>query len=183
MDSSRILRYEGRLDFGSLCARRIRAKFEIPAVVYGRGKDVLHIKVKENEFNKKFAKFTDNTVLILSDGKVEKCVFIKDVSENITKRLIYHVDFYEIDRDVEIERDVSIKFLGASIGVKEEGGTLDILKRKVKVRSLPLDLPEFVEVNLTPVKKGEQITYKDIILPHSVKLHEEDENLAVLVVK
>lgn len=183
LDSSRILRYEGRLDFGSSCARRIRSKSEIPAVVYGKEKDVLHIKVKGSEFNKKFAKFTDNTVLILSDEKVERCVFVKDVSENLTKKFIYHVDFYEIDRDKEIERDVSIKFVGASIGVKEEGGTLSVIRTKIKVRSLPLDLPEFVEVDLTPVKKGEQITFKDIVFSESVRLSEEDENLAILIVR
>ncbi|AHE63093.1 50S ribosomal protein L25/general stress protein Ctc [Borrelia parkeri] len=182
MDSSRILKYESRLDFGSLCARRIRAKSEIPAVVYGKESDVLHIKIASNEFNKRFAKFTDNTVLILSDGNVERCVFIKDVSENITKGLIYHVDFYEVDKNRDVERDITIKFVGASIGVKE-GGTLSVLRTKIKVKALPLDLPEFVEVDLTPVKKGHQITFKDIVLPENVKLAEEDENLSILLVK
>ncbi|AAX17344.1 50S ribosomal protein L25/general stress protein Ctc [Borrelia hermsii] len=182
MDSSRILRYEGRLDFGSLRARRIRAESEIPAVVYGKESDVLHIKIKSSEFNNKFAKFTDNTVLILSDGKIEKCVFIKDVSENLTKRLIYHVDFYEVDKTKDIERDIAIKFVGASVGVKE-GGTLSVLRTKIKVKSLPLNLPEFVEVDLTPVKKGDQVTFKDIVLPDNVKLSEENENSVVLLVK
>ncbi|AHH03797.1 LSU ribosomal protein L25P [Borrelia nietonii YOR] len=182
MDSSRILRYESRLDFGSLRARRIRSKSEIPAVVYGKESDVLHIKIKSNEFNNKFAKFTDNTVLILSDGKIEKCVFIKDVSENLTKGLIYHVDFYEVDKTKDIERDIEIKFVGASVGVKE-GGTLSVLRTKIKVKSLPLDLPEFVEVDLTPVKKGDQITFKDIVLPDNVKLSEENGNSVILLVK
>ncbi|AHH10982.1 50S ribosomal protein L25/general stress protein Ctc [Borrelia coriaceae] len=182
MDSSKILRYEDRLDFGSLCARRIRSQSEIPAVVYGKESDVLHIKIKSGEFNKKFAKFTDNTVLILSNGTVEKCVFIKDVSENLTKGFIYHVDFYEVDRTKDIERDIAIKFVGASVGVKE-GGTLSVLRNKIKVKSLPLDLPESVEVDLTPVKQGDQVIFKDIVLPDGVRLSEEDENLAILFVK
>ncbi|ACH93714.1 MULTISPECIES: 50S ribosomal protein L25/general stress protein Ctc [Borrelia] len=182
MYSSRILKYEGRSKFGSSCARILRAKSEIPAVVYGKESDVLHIKINSNEFDKKFAKFTDNTVLLLNDGMVEKCVFIKDVSENLTKKFIYHIDFYEVDRTREIERDISIKFIGASVGVKE-GGTLSVLRNTVKVKALPLNLPEFVEVDLTPVKKGDQITLKDIVLSDNVKLSETDENLAVLFVK
>ncbi|APR65205.1 50S ribosomal protein L25/general stress protein Ctc [Borrelia anserina] len=182
MDSSKILGYEDRLGFGSLCARRIRAKSEIPAVVYGKESDVLHIKIKHNEFNEKFSKFTDNTVLVLSNGKVERCVFIKDVSENLTKRLIYHVDFYEVDRTKDVEKDIAIKFVGASIGVKE-GGTLSVLRTKIKVKSLPLDLPEFIEIDLTPVKKGDKVTFKDIVLPNNVRLAERDENLAILLVK
>ncbi|WP_024653268.1 50S ribosomal protein L25/general stress protein Ctc [Borrelia persica] len=182
MYSSRILRYESRSEFGSSCARILRAKAEIPAVVYGKGSDVLHIKIKSSDFDKNFAKFTDNTVLLLNDGTVEKCVFIKDVNENLTKRFIYHIDFYEVDRTQYIERDIEIKFVGASVGVKE-GGTLSVLRTKVKVKALPLDLPEFVEVDLTPVKKGDQITLKDIVLSDNVKLSESDENLAVLFVK
>lgn len=57
------------------------------------------------------------------------------------------------------------------------------MRTKIKVRSLPLDLPEFVEVDLTPVKKGEQITFKDIVFSDSVRLSEEDENLAILIVR
>ncbi|WP_420808980.1 50S ribosomal protein L25/general stress protein Ctc [Borrelia turcica] len=179
---SRVLSYENRLGFGSSCARRIRMKSEIPAVVYGMGRDVLHIKVKSNEFNKKFGKFTNNTVLILRDGNVDKCVFIKDVDENLTKKFIYHIDFYEVDQERDIERDVEIKFVGASIGVKE-GGVLSVLKTKIKVKSLPLELPEFIEVDLSPVKRGDQITFRDVVLPDNVKLSEEDDNLVVLLVK
>ena len=108
---SRVLSYENRLDFGSSCARRIRMKSEIPAVVYGMGRDVLHIKVKSSEFNKKFGKFTDNTVLILRDGNVDKCVFIKDVDENLTKKFIYHIDFYEVDQERDIERKLRLNLL------------------------------------------------------------------------
>ncbi|AWG43134.1 50S ribosomal protein L25 [Candidatus Borreliella tachyglossi] len=182
MESSKILSYEERLSFGSSCARRIRSRSEIPAVIYGKGSGVFHIKIKDSEFNKKFAKFTDNTVLILSDGQAERCVFIKDVSESLTKGFIYHVDFYEVDRDQDIERDIAIRFIGASIGVKE-GGVLSVIRTKIRVRSLPLELPEFIEVDLTPIKKGDQVTLGDIVLPDNVQLSEEDESLVVLLVR
>ncbi|QMU99530.1 50S ribosomal protein L25/general stress protein Ctc [Borrelia sp. A-FGy1] len=182
MDSSRVLSYDNRLDFGSSCARRMRLKSEIPAVVYGKGRDILHIKVKSNEFNKKFGKFTNNTVLILRDGNVDKCVFIKNVDENLTKNFIYHIDFYEVDQYRGIERYVDIKFVGASIGVKE-GGTLSVINTKIKVKSLPLELPEFIELNLSPIKRGDQVTFRDIILPNNVNLSEEDEDSVILLVK
>ncbi|UGQ16433.1 50S ribosomal protein L25/general stress protein Ctc [Borrelia sp. RT5S] len=179
---SRVLSCERRLDFGSSCARRMRLKHEIPAIVYGEESDVLHIRVGSIEFNKKFSKFTDNTVLVLRDGNVDRCVFIKDVDENLTRNLIYHIDFYEVDRDRDIERDVEIRFIGASIGVKE-GGVLSVIRRRIRVRSLPLELPEFIEVDLSPVKRGDQITFEDIVLPDNVKLAEEDGGLVVLFVK
>ncbi|WP_210380145.1 50S ribosomal protein L25, partial [Borreliella garinii] len=67
-----------------------------------------------------------------------------------------HIDFYEVDRHVELERYVPIKLTGASVGVKE-GGILTVLKEQVKVKSLPLDLPEFIELDLTPVNKGDSV--------------------------
>ncbi|QUG72714.1 50S ribosomal protein L25/general stress protein Ctc [Borreliella afzelii] len=182
MENSRILSCKYRSSFGSSNARRIRAKCEIPVVVYGQGNDVLHLKIKSSEFNKKFAKFTDNTVLILDDGKVERCVFVKDVAENIASKLIYHIDFYEVDKRVELEKYIPIKLVGASIGVKE-GGILTVLKEQVKVRSLPLDLPEFIELDLTPVNKGDSVLLKDLVLPSNVKLAESDDNLEVVIIK
>ncbi|UER67927.1 50S ribosomal protein L25/general stress protein Ctc [Borrelia sp. BU AG58] len=179
---SRVLNCERRLDFGSSCARRLRLKHEIPAVVYGGRSGVVHIKVKSIEFGKKFGKFTDNTVLILRDGDVDRCVFIKSVDENLTGKLIYHIDFYEVDRELDVERDVEIRFVGASIGVKE-GGVLSVVKNRVRVRSLPLELPQFIEVDLSPVKRGDQITFGDIALPDKVKLSEENDSLVVLLVK
>ncbi|MCD2332293.1 50S ribosomal protein L25/general stress protein Ctc [Borreliella americana] len=182
MENSRILSCQYRSSFGSSNARRIRAKCEIPAVVYGQGNGVSHLRIKSSEFNKKFAKFTDNTVLILDDGKLERCVFVKDVAENIASKLIYHIDFYEVDRDVELEKYVPIKFIGASIGVKE-GGILTVLKERVRVRSLPLDLPEFIELDLTPINKGDSVLLKDLVLPSNVRLAENDENLEVVIIK
>ncbi|WKC79229.1 50S ribosomal protein L25/general stress protein Ctc [Borreliella turdi] len=182
MENSRILSCKCRSSFGSSSARRIRSKYEIPAVVYGQSNDVSHLKIKSSEFNKKFAKFTDNTVLILDDGNLERCVFIKDVAENIASNLIYHMDFYEVDRRVELERYIPIKLIGASVGVKE-GGILTVLKEKVKVKSLPLDLPEFIELDLTPVKKGDSVLLKDLVLPSNVRLAESDENLEVVIIK
>ncbi|MCD2349919.1 50S ribosomal protein L25/general stress protein Ctc [Borreliella americana] len=182
MENSRILSCQYRSSFGSSNARRIRAKCEIPAVVYGQGNGVSHLRIKSSEFNKKFAKFTDNTVLILDDGKLERCVFVKDVAENIASKLIYHIDFYEVDRNVELEKYVPIKFIGASIGVKE-GGILTVLKERVRVRSLPLDLPEFIELDLTPINKGDSVLLKDLVLPSNVRLAENDENLEVVIIK
>nr|WP_236843800.1 50S ribosomal protein L25/general stress protein Ctc [Borreliella burgdorferi] len=182
VENSRVLSCQYRSSFGSSNARRIRAKSEIPAVVYGQGNDVSHLRIKSSEFNKKFAKFTDNTVLILDDGKLERCVFVKDVAENIASKLIYHIDFYEVDRNVELEKYVPIKLIGASIGVKE-GGILTVLKEQVKVRSLPLDLPEFIELDLTPVNKGDSVLIKDLVLPSNVRLAENDENLEVVIIK
>ncbi len=182
VENSRVLSCQYRSSFGSSNARRIRAKSEIPAVVYGQGKDVSHLRIKSSEFNKKFAKFTDNTVLILDDGKLERCVFVKDVAENIASKLIYHIDFYEVDRNVELEKYVPIKLVGASIGVKE-GGILTVLKEQVKVGSLPLDLPEFIELDLTPVNKGDSVLLKDLVLPSNVRLAENDENLEVVIIK
>lgn len=182
MENSRVLSCQYRSSFGSSNARRIRAKREIPAVVYGQSSDVSHVRIKSSEFNKKFAKFTDNTVLILDDGKLERCVFVKDVAENIASKLIYHIDFYEVDRNVELEKYVPIRFVGASVGVKE-GGILTVLKEQVKVRSLPLDLPEFIELDLTPVNKGDSVLLKDLLLPSNVRLAENDDNLEVIIIK
>ncbi len=108
--------------------------------------------------------------------------FVKDVAENVARKLIYHIDFYEVDRRVELEKYVPIKLIGASVGVKE-GGILTVLKEQVKVKSLPLDLPEFIELDLTPVNKGDSVFLKDLVLPSNVKLAENDENLEVVTIK
>lgn len=76
--------------------RNLRKEGKIPAVVYGIG-GTHHILVDSREFKKKFSHYTDNTVLFLnSEGKdkLKRCVFVKDVQNDLIKDMIIHLDFY-----------------------------------------------------------------------------------------
>ena len=75
---------------------------------------------------------------------------------------ILHVDFYQLSDDKEVNIDIPVIIEGSAPGVMLEGGSLVISKRKLKVRALPKNLPDFINVDISSLKLGSKITITDL---------------------
>jgi len=119
----------------------------------------LHKEKKDHAFIK----------LIIDDGgkKVEKLSLIKELQVQPLTGILYHADFYEVDMKKKLVFEVSLNFKGKAIGV-ENGGELQHIKRDIKVLCLPSDLPDHIDVDITPIEIGHSIKVKDIQLPENL---------------
>ena len=75
--------------------------------------------------------------------------------------IIQHIDFLEVSNDKPVTINIPIKFSGASDGVKQ-GGKLVTKVRRLKVKALPAALPDFISVDITPLKIGGNIRVRDL---------------------
>ena len=83
-------------DFGSAGSRRLLRNGEIPAVVYGKSQP-LHVIVNAHEFEMKKSGFSESTLITLNvEGESAHNVFVKSYQEDLLRRCIHHIDFFEV---------------------------------------------------------------------------------------
>jgi len=161
---------------------KLRIDGNIPAVVYGKGKENLNLTVNKTEFNKVFGKTGENTLIDLEiDGGI-KNVLAKEVQFHPVTDEPIHIDFYEVKMDEEIETEVPLKFVGESPAVKDLEGTLITNKTAVEVKCLPANIPHEIEIDISALATFEDsIHAKDIKLPAKVELLTDPEETIALV--
>lgn len=162
-------------------ARRLRVSGQMPAVIYGTGKDPIAVAVSPKEVNKILHSNTGhNTIFdIAFDGGAAEPVMIVDWQHHPLRGNLLHVDMQRIDLDKALVVSVPIHTKGESRGVKLQGGLLELVTREVEIECLPNDIPEFFEVDVTDLGINQGVRAGDLKLSESMKLVSPAE--AVLV--
>lgn len=129
----------------------LRTEGRIPCVIYGGGENI-HFSVSIKDV--KNIIYTPNAYVINVDIEGQKeVVVLREVQYHPVYEQILHIDFYRITPGKPVTIEVPIKLVGNSDGVKL-GGKLVLMKRKVMVSALVENLPDFIEVDTTPLGLG-----------------------------
>ncbi len=168
---AKILNVEPRSEFGKNASRRVRRNGFIPGVIYSHGQAEA-IQIPQKEFFKLFkGKISESVIFdIQSSAKkddVEKMAYVKDYHNDPITGEILHIDLFRVTKGEKIHTNVPIVFIGTPRGVKL-GGILEVDVREIEVESLPKDLPEKIEIDVTAMEVGDSIHVKDIVLPEGV---------------
>jgi large subunit ribosomal protein L25 len=157
-----------RTEKGKGAAHRIRREGKIPAVLYGRGMETYSLSLDPEELKKILTSGArGNTLIGLnmvgpgSEKIGKKVVMLKDLQIHPIKRNYLHADFYAVMMHEKIEVEVRIQLTGKAEGTKS-GGILEQPRREVRVRCLPTDIPEFIEVDVSALKIGDSLHVQDI---------------------
>ena len=133
----------------------------VPCVLYG-GKEPVHFSAPEMDFKKLIYTPDVFTVDLSVDGNEYKAV-MRDIQFHPVSERLVHIDFQEIAMDKPVVMDIPVKITGTAIGVRE-GGVLLTKLRKLKVKALPANLPDRIELNVEPLAIGKGIRVGDIVL-------------------
>jgi large subunit ribosomal protein L25 len=176
-----------RQDFGKGASHRLRKNGFTPAILYGGKKDSIALSLDEKALTKALINLHGQNVVVNlhiegQKGKKTRHVLIKDVQINPVTDTLVHVDFFEIPLDQEITLEVQMKYTGTAQGV-DMGGILNITAHTVKIKGLPLDIPDEIEIDVSPLDLGAQGFFcKDLDIPGNVTLEEDPERSCVSVV-
>lgn len=141
-----------RESVGKKATKALRNAGQVPCVIYG-GDKPLHFSSPELAFSKLVYTASAHTVVIALDNGVEYNAVMQDIQFHPVTDRISHVDFYEIFEDKEITMQIPVKTIGSSKGVMS-GGNLRMPYRKLRVKAIPSKLPDFIEIDITPLKIG-----------------------------
>jgi large subunit ribosomal protein L25 len=143
-------------------SRRARADGRVPAIVYGRGMEPLSISVDRREFVT--ALQTDAGMNVLLDIEVDgetTLALTRELQRDPVRGTLLHADFVKIDRTQEVEVEVPVHLVGDSPGVKE-GGVLENPLFQLHVKSLPGNVPQSIEADISGLNVGDALRVVDL---------------------
>ena len=136
---------------GKKATAALRNAGMVPCVVYG-GDEPIHFQSPELSFNKLVYTPDVHTVVIELEG-VKVNAILQDIQFHPVTDRILHIDFYQIFDDKEVMMEIPVRVSGSSRGVKN-GGVLRIVTRKLRVKAIPKNLPDFINADITEMKIG-----------------------------
>lgn len=149
-----------RENVGKRDAKELRYQGQVPAVLYG-GKEQVHFAVTRTDLQEAIYTPEANFVEITIGGTKTKAI-IKDTQFHPLTDLLIHVDFLQLFDDKEIVMEIPVKLTGTSPGVKM-GGKLVQKLRKLRVKSLPKNMPQVVEVSIAKMEVGNLFRVRNLV--------------------
>ena len=159
---------EVRKERGKGQARKMRKAGVIPAIVYGRDVEPLALTISSKDWRRLEAHARSNAVIRMSvkgvEGGAERPVMIKSVQKQPVDHSILHVDFLEVSMERVVQVEVPIHLTGDPVGLVK-GGVIEQHLRTVMVESLPGQIPEKIDVDISLLDIGDSIHIGEISLP------------------
>jgi large subunit ribosomal protein L25 len=173
---------EGR---GKNAARRTRLTGDIPAVLYGGGKDAISISVNAKQIAHILRSESGrNTIFAVevAGGREERAI-LKDWQVDPVSGTLLHADLLRIAMDVRMRVKVPVHTFGEPQGVKMQGGIFEMVTREVEVECLPSDIPEEFKMDVSELLIGKQLRVGDLPLdPKKIKLLTDPQRVIAHVV-
>ncbi|MBS3956402.1 MAG: 50S ribosomal protein L25 [Clostridiales bacterium] len=159
--------------------RRMVSVGQIPAVLYGAGRETLSIALDRHAFELMMAHHGAGATLvsIAIEGEAKRInAMIREVQTSPVKGTILHVDFQVIRMDQVLNVAVPLRFVGDAEGVKA-GGIFMQSVREVTVEALPADLPDSLDVDISALEIGHTLTVADVVAIAHVTILDDPETV------
>ncbi len=145
---------------GKKSTKALRNAGKVPCVVYG-GDKPLHFSADELSFKDLVYTPNAHTVVIELDNGDKVNAVMQDIQFHPVTDGILHVDFYQLFEDKPVTMKIPVRLQGNSPGVRN-GGRLLFRKRKLVIRALPDNLPDFFNVDISQLKIGDLISVETL---------------------
>lgn len=174
-----------RTVFGKGPMRQLRMRELTPANLYSGGAEPVSLQFETAKLYKDLLFIHGRnavvTLQIEGDSKGQRHVLVQEIQKEPISGGLLHVDFLEIDLQKAAMFTVPIEYVGTAKGV-DFGGELQIFKETIRLRGCPLDIPDVIKVDITPLEQGGAgLTYGDLPLPANVEMLEKPSVTCVAV--
>lgn len=169
-----ILQASNRKELRGSTLRRLRNEGNVPGVIYGKDLPSKAVYVDSVEFLKTIRITGKNGIINLKTDGESYEVIAHDVQTDPLKGEIVHVDFYKVDMKKEMDADVPIHLVGEAVGVKD-GGIVQQTLHEISVRSLPSEIPEAIEIDISQLMIGDSLAVRDLPKGDHYEINNEPE--------
>ena len=174
-----VLNVEKRQVIGKKHTKQLRSMGRVPGVYYFHGQDTIPISVDAKQLKSVIHLEASIIDLNFNDGHKTKCV-IREVQWDPLYGKALHVDFMGIKLTEKITVKVPVHLIGTPEGVKKDGGILQQIIREIEIESLPLDIPEHIEIDISHLNIGDAI-YVESLSIEKVKILVDPSRSIVVV--
>jgi large subunit ribosomal protein L25 len=164
-----------RESVGKVATKALRNAGKVPCVLYG-GEKALHFSADETAF--KNLVYTPNvyTAKIEFEGNKYNAI-LQDIQFHPVSDKILHIDFYQLFDDKLVTMAIPVQLVGTAPGIIR-GGSLRFAQRKLNVRALPGDLPDFIDANISKLDIGDKLYVTEVANKKYTILHPENTVIA-----
>ena len=166
-----------RENVGKKATKAVRDAGMVPCVIYG-GNQPVHFVADERAFKDLVYTPNAHTVVVELNGASTN-VIMQDIQFHPVSDRILHIDFFQLSDDKEIVMEVPVKITGTSPGVLL-GGVLRLNQRRLKVKALPKNLPDFIEASISELEMGNKL-YVTKLPTNNFKLMHPDNTVVCQV--
>jgi large subunit ribosomal protein L25 len=160
-----------RTQQGTGASRRLRNAAKVPGIVYGAGTPQM-IELDHNAlyFALKKEAFHSSILEMELAGSVQK-VLLRDFQMHAWKPIVMHIDFQRVDDTTRLRKKVPLHFSGEelSAAVKTDKCLVSHVALDLEIECLASQLPEFVNIDLSGLVKGQSLHASDLKLPEGIK--------------
>ena len=157
---------------GTGASRRLRNSGKTPGIVYGGTGEAKLIELDHNALWHALKKeaFHASILDMELNGQTSK-VLLRDYQMHPYKQLVLHIDFQRVEANTTLHMKVPLHYSGEqeSEAVKTDKCLVNHVMNELEVVCIPANLPEFINVDLSGLKKGVSLHLNDITLPNGVK--------------
>jgi large subunit ribosomal protein L25 len=167
---------------GKGAARTLRSQGQIPAVIYGHGRDPQPLALNARDLDKLLSHIqAESTVIEVTVGGHTAKTLIREIQRHPIKRQILHVDFQALVAGEKVVVSIPIVLQGIPEGVRLEGGVLDQTLREIEIEVDPSNIPDHIEYDVTNMVIGDSVHVSDLKVPEGVEVQDDPEtSVAVL---
>jgi large subunit ribosomal protein L25 len=178
------IKIEPRESDGKGRARRARREGKLPGVFYGPKSPAVPLELDRKEFVTRVAHLEGSHLIRIKSGSpalADKVALVKELQYHPVTGEVIHADFYEVDLTEKIRVKVPLHFVGKAAGVVR-GGILQPIVREIDVECLPMDIPEFFDVEVSALDIGDSLHVTELTMPEGVTAASESDLTLVTVV-
>ncbi len=161
-----------RESVGKKATQALRNAGSVPCVLYG-GNQPVHFSAPELAFSKLVYTPNAHTVVIALEDNTSFKAVLQDIQFHPVTDKILHIDFYQLYDDKMVTMEIPVVIVGNSPGVRN-GGNLLRNKRKLKIKALPANLPDFIEADISNLKIGSKLYITELFSDDYTFLHPDN---------
>ncbi len=158
---------------GRNAVKKLRGAGRIPTVIYGGKSPSQTLELNQREIDKLIAHSASENILVdlavEGDARPARLALVQEVQHDPITREVLHIDFHEVSPTEKVTVMVPVETLGVAVGVKD-GGVLEHVLYKIKVRALPADLPLVLEVDVSGMTLNQVLHLGEIPVPEGVEV-------------
>jgi len=160
---------------GKGVARKLRQSGQVPAIIYGHSRQPQSLSIDTRELERLLERVAAaSTVIELAiEGRTARTL-IREIQRHPVKRSIIHVDFQELVAGEKVTVSIPLVFIGSAEGVRG-GGILDQVMHALEIRVDPSNIPNHVDVDVTPLQIGHSIHVRELSIPAGVEVLDEED--------
>jgi len=169
---------------GKQKARRLRREGKLPGIFYGPKAQTIPLEIDTKEFATRVGGLEGSHLIRVRSASpllADKVALLKEMQFHPVTGRVLHADFYEVDLTEKIQVKIPLHFVGKAEGVVR-GGILQPILREIEVECLPMDIPEYINVEVSTLDIGDSLHITDLSVPEGVvPIYETNFTLVTVV--